>query len=52
MNIHPAIPVTNPTVEFINPASPRYPPISITKDPTNNLQNTPPATAVQAAKIK
>ena len=41
-----------PVITEIIPASPIYPPTSITTVPINSLQNIPEETVVTAAKIK
>ena len=41
-----------PSVALMYPASPKYPPISITNEPINNLQNIPEFALPIAAKIK
>ena len=41
-----------PSKALMYPASPKYPPISITKDTINNLQKIAPGTFLTAARIK
>ena len=48
----PAIPITKPTVALMKPASPNYPPTTITIVPIMRRQKTPTAMAVQAARIR